>query len=129
MGTPTLIEFMDSLGPKAAFTAQPHLCADSDTLTMYFENTPSLAERIDSELTVFKSFNSGELVGFQLKGILPKMNELGRLIHVTATTPKVHVKLLLMIYMAEITEHLESYKGIANKVGSYANAQITVPVS
>jgi hypothetical protein len=119
---------MDSLGPKGRFKPEPYICADSDTLTMHFENAPSFAERIDNELTVFKSFDSEELVGFELKGILPKMQELGRLIHVTAQTPKVHIKLLLLIYMADITEHRESYQQIAEKSESF-DAGVTVPVA
>ncbi len=118
---------MDSLGPRKGFKPEPYVCADSDTLTMYFENTPSFAERIDNELTVFKGFDSGEVVGFELKGILPKMKELGRLIHVTARTPKVHVKLILMIYMAELTENRESYQGIIDKAEEF-DAKVAVPV-
>jgi len=94
---------------------------------MYFENTPSYAQRIDNELTVFKGFDSGEVIGFELKNILPKMKELGRLIHVTAKTPKVHIKLILMIYMAEIKENRESYQDIADRSSEF-DATVTVPV-
>jgi hypothetical protein len=127
MGKQTLTDFMDSLGPRQGFKPQPYICADSDTLTMYFANSPSFAERIDGELTVFKSFSAEELVGFELKGILPKMKELGRLIHVTAQTPKVHVKLLLMIYLAEVTENRESYRDLVEK-SSDLDASIAVPL-
>jgi hypothetical protein len=127
MGKQTLTEYMDSLGPRKGFKPEPYVCADSDTLTLYFENTPSFAERIDNVLTVFKGFDSHELVGFELKGILPKMKELGRLIHVTARTPKVHIKLILLIYMAEVTENRESYQEIADK-SSKIDATVTLPV-
>jgi hypothetical protein len=127
MGKQTLTDYMDTLGPRNGFKPEPYVCADSDTLTLYFENTPSFAERIDNELTVFKKFDSDELVGFELKGILPKMKELGRLIRVTAKTPKIHIKLLLMIYLAEVTENRESYQEIADK-SSELDANITVPV-
>ena len=117
---------MDSLGPRKGFKPEPYICADSDTLTMYFENTPSFAERVDNELTVFKAFDSEDLVGFELKGILPKMKELGRLIHVTASTPKVHIKLILLIYLAEVTEHRESYQGLVDKSSDF-DASVAVP--
>ena len=116
---------MDSLGPRKGFKAIPYICADSDTLTMYFENTPSFAKRIDQVLTVFKAFDSEEIVGFELKGILPKMKEIGRLIHVSARTPKIHDKLLLIIYMAE-AENRESYQSVAEKTEAF-DARITVP--
>lgn len=127
MAEPTLTEYMDSLGPPKGFKAEPYICADSDTLTMYFENTPSYAERVDRELTVFKAFGSDELVGFELKGILPKMKELGTMIHVTASTPKVHVKLILIIYLANVTENRESYEDLLEKSSRF-DANITVPV-
>jgi len=117
---------MDSLGPRKGFKPEPYICADSDTLTMYFENTPSFAQRVDNELTVFKAFDSEDLVGFELKGILPKMKELGRMIHVTASTPKVHIKLILLIYLAEVTEHRESYQGLVDKSSDF-DASVAVP--
>src|SRR6267143_159671 len=89
----SLTAYMDSLGPPKAFTPEPYLCAEADTLTMYFQNTPSRAERVNNFLTVFKAFDSDELVGFELKGILKKMEELGSMISVfTAKTRKVHIK-------------------------------------
>jgi hypothetical protein len=94
---------------------------------MYFENNPSFAERVDHVLTVFKAFGSEDLVGFELKGILPKMKELGSLIQVQASTPKVHIKLLLMIYLAEAREHRESYQGLLDKSSEF-DARVTVPV-
>jgi hypothetical protein len=127
MANQTLTDYMDSLGPPKEFKAEPYVCADSDTLTMYFENTASYAERVDSELTVFRAFASNELVGFELKGILPKMKELGRLIHVTASTPKVHVKLILMIYLAEVTENREPYQDLVEESSRF-DANVTVPV-
>ena len=78
-------------------------------------------------MTVFRAFGSDELVGFELKGILPKMKELGRLIHVTASTPKVHVKLILMIYLAEVTENREPYRDLVEKSSRF-DANVTVPV-
>ena len=126
MANQSAIDYMDSLGPRKGFKAEPYICVDSDTLTLYFENAPSYAERVDSELTVFKTFDSGELVGFELKGILPKLKELGRLIFVSAKTQKVHVKLLLMIYLAEVKENRESYQEITEK-SAETDASILVP--
>jgi hypothetical protein len=126
MGKQTLTEYMDSLGPVKEFKSEPYLCADSDTLTLYFENTPSFAQRIDDELTVFKSFANDELIGFELKGILPKMRELARMIHMTASTPKISIKLILLIYLAEVTEHRESYQGLVQK-SEECDARIAVP--
>jgi hypothetical protein len=72
-------------------------------------------------------FCNQALVGFELKGILPKMKDLGRLIHLTASTPKVHVKLILMMYLGEVTENRESYQDLLEKSSS-SDANVTVPV-
>src|SRR4051812_20179242 len=112
MANQTLTDYMDSLGSAKEFTPEPYLCPDADTLTMYFENTPSFAERVDSELTVFKVFDNEELVGFELKGILGKMKAIANMIQVTAITPKVHVKLILLICLAEHRQNPEPYEGL-----------------
>lgn len=123
----TLTDFMDSTGPVKGFKPIPYLCADSDTAIMYFEDTPSYAERIDSELTVFKSFETNEVVGFQLKGILPKMQELSKMIDVTATTPKVHVRLILMICLAKKTERREPYADLVERSSEFHEAKLLMP--
>ncbi len=121
----SLTDFMDRLGPKKGFKPEPYICADSDTLTMYFEDNPSFGERINNELTVFKSFDSGDLVGFELKGILPKMKELRKMIQVAASSPRVHIKLVLMICIAENRENPEPYRGLLDKSSEF---DATVPV-
>jgi hypothetical protein len=126
MAEPTLTEFMDSLGPVRKFRPEPYVCADSDTLTMYFEDTPSFAERVDSQLTVFRSFDSEEVVGFELKGILPRIRELATMIHVTASTPKVHVKLILMICLSGELERREPYEDLVKKASKFEGASIPV---
>jgi hypothetical protein len=124
----SLTDYMDSLGPVKGFKPEPYVCPEADTLTMYFENTSSFAERVDNELTVFKSFETRELVGFELKNILPKMKELANMIHVTATTPKVHIKLLLLICLAERKENREPYEGLVEKSSEFNDAQVPVLV-
>jgi hypothetical protein len=93
---------------------------------MYFENTPSFAERINSELTVFKAFETEALVGFEIKGILPKIKELANMIQITATTPKVHVKLILLICLAERNENREQYQGLVDKSSEFDDAKVPV---
>lgn len=123
----TLTDFLDSAGPVKGFNPRPYLCADSDTLTMHFEDTPSYAERVDSELTVFKSFDSNEVVGFELKGILPKMEELAKMIHVTAVTPRVHVRLILMICLAKKTEQRQPYEDLVERASEFGEADVPMP--
>jgi|SRR5882762_1798382 len=124
----SLTAYMDSLGPPKAFTPEPYLCAEADTLTMYFQNTPSRAERVNNFLTVFKAFDSDELVGFELKGILKKMEELGSMISVfTAKTRKVHIKLILMAYLAEAKDDREPYDGLIEKSSKFDDAMVQVP--
>jgi hypothetical protein len=118
MAEKSLTDFIDSLGPVKEFKPQPYLCADSDTLTMYFEDSPAFRQRVDSKLTVFKAFDTGDLVGFELKNVLPKIKELLSLIHVEAKSARVHVKLILLICSVE-AESREPYQELANKSSEF----------
>lgn len=116
----TLTDFMDSLGTERAFKPEPFLDASVDTLTMYFENTSSFAERVDKVLTVFKSFDTQEVIGFELKGVLRKMREIGAMISVVkADTPKVHIKLIIMAYMVEAKEDRGAYEEIFKRSSDF----------
>lgn len=127
MAGQSLTDFMDSLGPSGKFKAEPFLCEETDTLTMFFENTPSYAHRIDNVLTVFYAFDSNEVVGFELKGVLGKMKELRSMIVVEAQTPKVHVKLLIWAYVMNVSASERfPYEGLIKKVD---NLDAMVPVA
>jgi hypothetical protein len=125
----TLTDLMDKLGKVQGFSPEPTFCPKSDTVTMYFDNTASYAQRIDNFLTVFKSFDSDEMIGFKLKGVLRKMRELKALIGlVDAKTPKVHVKLILWACMAEgEKEVFEPYQEAAKRTEEFDDAKIAVP--
>jgi hypothetical protein len=106
----TLTDFIESLGPVKPFKAGPIFQPGADLLTVFFENREHYAERVDQFLTVYKSFKGDTLVGFELKGIRHKVQELTRLLHPKAGEAikvkvglecKPHINLLLTFYMKE----------------------------
>lgn len=127
MATLTLTQFMESLGapPKGEFRPTPFICEESDSLTLYFENQPSYGDRIDNFLTVFKSFESDEVVGFELKGIARKMRDLHAMI-INAKTARVHVRLIIMTYIAEAPENRAPYDDLLQKSSQLNDAAVPV---
>src|SRR5438093_7506333 len=109
----TLTHFMESLGPVGKFKVAPIFQPEADLLTLFFENEPSYAERIDKYLTLHKSFAGHKLVGFELKGIRHKVDEI---LSTLSPKPKAgqrakiwiqlnpHINLLLTFYMKESSD-------------------------
>ena len=92
---------MEELRPNVSFSPEPMINEKADTLSMFFENTPSFSKRVDNFLTVhFSQDNPDLMVGFSLKGIHRILKELRKVI-VTANTPKVHVELILKWHAAD----------------------------
>jgi hypothetical protein len=93
----TLIDYLKTNKPSG-FTPKPHYSAEGDSLTFYFKSEESYGERVDDFLTVYKSMNTGELVGCQVKGVvkaLELLGDFGLLIHDRSSSV-----LLGMIFMA-----------------------------
>ena len=64
--------------PQKGFKSLPFYSKDGDFLTYYVDGSDHYEERIDNVLTVYRSFDSDELVGFKIKGVrilLRKANE------------------------------------------------------
>ncbi len=106
----TLTDFIESLGRPGEFTPGPIFQPEADILTVFFENAPHYAERIDKWLTIFKSFQKDALVGFELKGICHKAKEMIATLNPKPGQPtkvkvelecKPHINLLLTFYMKE----------------------------
>ncbi len=129
MASITLTQYVESLGspPAREFRPTPFICEESDSLTLYFENQASYGDRIDNFLTVFKSFETDEVVGFELKGIARKMRDLHAMI-INAKTAKVHVRLIIMTYIAETPANRELYDDLMQKSSQLDDAAVPVGV-
>lgn len=55
--------------PIGRFRGEPWYDPSGDCLTWHFRNEESYGERIDSRLTLYKSFDTDEIVGFQVRGV------------------------------------------------------------
>jgi hypothetical protein len=96
----TLSEFLRETRPaKAGFHPWPLYTAEGDSLTFYVKDEESYGERIDDLLTIYKSIQTDEIVGCQIKGVRRKLDELNKFI-VTVKSPKLELGLLFLTYMA-----------------------------
>jgi hypothetical protein len=96
----SLSEFLESTRAKAgAFQPHPLYTPEGDSLTFYLKDEDSYGERIDELLTVYKSCETDEIVGCQIKGVRRKLRELQKFM-VTLKDPKLDLGLLFLTYMA-----------------------------
>src|SRR5207244_3816868 len=72
----TLTEFIESLGRPAGFHVGTIFQPEADLITVFFEDEPSFAERVDATLTVYRAFKDNKIVGFELKGVRHKAEEM-----------------------------------------------------
>src|SRR5437773_2411413 len=130
----TLTNFMESLGPAGKFKVAPIFQPDADLLTVFFENESSYAERIDKYLTIHKSFKRHKLVGFELKGIRHKVDEI---LSTLSPKPKPgergkiwiqlnpHINLLITFYMKESTDSSKpAYQSIYERAKQDSNLRL-----
>lgn len=62
-------DFLSSLEGKPSFKSEPWYNQAGDCLEFYLVSDESYADRVDTLLTVFRAFDTDQIVGFQLKGI------------------------------------------------------------
>jgi hypothetical protein len=62
--------------PFQGFHPHPFYSKEGDFLTYYFRGDEAYADRVDDILTVYRSMESNELVGFKIKGVRHLMETL-----------------------------------------------------
>lgn len=62
----------------AGFEPHPYYSADGDFLTFFFRGDDHYEERIDKLLTVYRSMENDELVGWKIKGVRHILDTLGK---------------------------------------------------
>jgi hypothetical protein len=106
----SLSEFLEGTRAKAgAFQPCPLYAPEGDSLTFYLKDEDSYGERIDDLLTIYKSFETGEIVGCQIKGVRRKLRELQKFM-VTLKSPKLDLGLLFLTYMATSDSETAKHK-------------------
>jgi len=71
-----LTEYLQGKRP-GRFQPRAHYVAEGDTLIVYFKDDESHAERVDELLTVYRSLQTGALVGCQIKSVRSILRKLG----------------------------------------------------
>jgi hypothetical protein len=72
----SLIEYLKAHKPTA-FRPEPHYSEDGDCASFYFQDKDSYADRVDNFLTIFRSTDTDEMIGFEIKGVSQIMRDLG----------------------------------------------------
>lgn len=98
----TLIEYLKDHKPKG-FSPKPHYSAEGDSLTFYIKDVAYYRKRIDGFLTVYRSMDTDELIGCQIKGLATALELLGNF-GVFIKDGNVTLGMIFMACMAESPE-------------------------
>jgi hypothetical protein len=90
-----LNEFLATHKPKG-FKSVPHYFASGDYLTFYFRDERCHAKRVDDVLTVYRSMESGDVVGCEINGVR-KILEAARSFGVDLKAGKVTLGFLFLV--------------------------------
>lgn len=63
-----------------AFEPHPFYVAEGDCVIFYFKEEESYADRVDGLLTLYRAESTGEVTGFQLKGVRRIVEQLGKFV-------------------------------------------------
>lgn len=102
----TLADFVRRHKPKR-FAPVPYYVSESDTVVFFFKEAASFAERIDGLLTIYRSQETDELVGCEIKGVKRKLEMLGAfgvLLDDLGKTKRIKLGLLFLAAMANARE-------------------------
>jgi hypothetical protein len=64
----SLSEFVSKNQPQG-FSSRPYYSRDGDSLSFYFRDEASYGERVDQLLTLYRSIETRDIVGCQIKGV------------------------------------------------------------
>jgi hypothetical protein len=96
----TLSQFLKENATEIkAFEPTPLYTPEGDSLMFYIKDEESYRERIDELLTVYRSIETNEIIGCQIKGVRHKLAELSKFF-VTVTSKELELGLLFLTYMA-----------------------------
>lgn len=91
------MEFLRSNQPKE-FSPKPYYSTHGDAVIFFFKDEQSYAERFDQLLTVYRSMESGEMIGCEIKGVRVIMERLGNFgIHIHSD--QVDIGLIFLGYL------------------------------
>jgi len=121
----SLTEYLERNRPAKEFRPVLQYIPDGDCLTFYFKPDASYAERVDDLLTVYRSEETGELTGCEIKGvqcILKRLEKFG----VRIMEKSVDLRILFAGYGLSVTEPklapLEELRQAAEKADARVDA-------
>jgi len=64
-----LLEFLKSNPPVGEFKPYTLFSREADAITVYWSGEPDTSERLNEQITLYRSIATGEVVGCRIKGI------------------------------------------------------------
>ena len=64
-----LEEYIKDAKPMGKFTPKPFYCEEGNYIKVFWSDEPSYAQEVSPEVTIFKSFETDEVVGSQIPRI------------------------------------------------------------
>lgn len=117
-----LMEYLRGRKPRG-FAAVPHYFPDGDFVSFYIANKRCFAERVDELLTVYRSFQTRELVGCKIKGVRRLLNGGGSIQVVVYDRPI----LLDVLIIAAKNEAPEDAKDVYEELASITRRAVLDP--
>jgi hypothetical protein len=111
------------------FQPRAYYAPEGDSLSFYFKRNESYGERIDNFLTVFKSFESHELTGCQVKGLPHALAILGNFGIDFYQGGRLKLSLLFMAFGLEAeSKNRDCYK-ILGKIAAEQDVEFEPPAA
>ena|SRR5258707_12766650 len=125
----SLTEFVSQNKP-GNFSPRPFYSRDGDSLFFYFKDRPSYGERVDEFFTLYRSIETRELTGCQIKGVQCILKRLGAF-GVRITDKTVDLRIIFLGYRASVDDssqaEIEELVQAAEESGAYLDAEELVP--
>jgi hypothetical protein len=120
----TLANFFDRVvGDKPGFTSQPWYNRDGDCIHYHWREDEFYRERLDDKLTVYRSQETREAVGFVIKGVAALRRKLGDYSISVKDTDGTPMALFVMVSQATASDfqfprrRQEMYQYLLEQVG------------
>lgn len=85
------------------FTPRPFYSRDGDSLFFYFKEAASYGDRVDEFFTLYRSIETRELTGCQIKGVQCILKRLGAF-GVRITDKTVDLRIIILGYRASVDD-------------------------
>ena len=126
----SLTDFVSQNKP-GNFSPRPLYSRDGDSLFFYFKENPSYGERVDEFFTLYRSVETQELTGCQIKGIQCILKRLGNFGVRITDYKTVDLRIIFLGYRASVDDssqaEIEELLQAAEESGAHLDREELIP--